>query len=137
MIFGAGTLLALMSFSVKSKFKLKSEEQVERIPVGCALHQNGEAAADPVTGIEYSLTNYEEHENEPRYLLDHWMDISYLQKLKSSSGPMLTLNTSTRTYHTSIATLIFFLYMSIVNFKLLEDESKAIIEVLPPTAMPV
>eukprot|EP00930_Biecheleria_cincta_P006370 TRINITY_DN107372_c0_g1_i1.p1 TRINITY_DN107372_c0_g1~~TRINITY_DN107372_c0_g1_i1.p1 ORF type:complete len:827 (+),score=85.49 TRINITY_DN107372_c0_g1_i1:75-2555(+) len=67
-------LASLLSFFIKRRYPLSTLQHLEKIKAGIKAHQAGRDFPDPVTGVEYRLTQCSEHLRDLYILLDHFRD---------------------------------------------------------------
>jgi len=89
---GAG---ALVAWYLKTKYPLKTDEQLEIMVEGIRQHKEGKAAPDPLTGKEYALTAFTDYENEGGvWRLDHFIGVQVVQEIADNPSEALPKLTS-------------------------------------------
>lgn len=67
------SLVSVLAFYQKTKFPLKTKEQVDLVADGVSLHLIGQPATDPVSKRMFAITKFEDDELETVWMLDHFM----------------------------------------------------------------
>jgi len=103
---------ALLAWYLKTKYPLKTDEQLEIMAEGIRQHKEGKAAPDPLTGKEYALTAYTDEENECGvWRLDHFIGVQVVQEIADNPSEALPKLTSRCFMH--FVGAILFLILSV------------------------
>jgi len=95
MLGGCSGVGALFAWYLKTKYPLKTEEQLEIMAEGIRQHKEGKAAPDPLTGKEYALTSFTDEENDSGvWRLDHFVGVQVVQEIADDPGEALPKLTS-------------------------------------------
>lgn len=120
--------LALISFAIKTKFPIRSEQTSADIVKGAALHLKGEVAKDPLTGKYVGLFHHRsEAEKRETWRLDNFFksQLKLLVDLGPEEGGKRLVAQLWRTFMTCIAfsTVAFIVTASSIAGGLLSNES--------------
>lgn len=127
------SLLALLAFFFKTRFPLKEKEDVDKISAGVALHQEGEAGEDPVSGHLYKLLVIDDKEAlDYVYLVGNFPGVDVVvQLIEDGDKFSRSLHKTTVLQLTgSLVVAGVFLILSIALFGLLEDPDVSFVPVL-------
>mmetsp|Transcript_12540 Transcript_12540/g.24463 ORF Transcript_12540/g.24463 Transcript_12540/m.24463 type:complete len:968 (+) Transcript_12540:118-3021(+) len=107
MLGGCSGVGALFAWYLKTKYPLKTDEQLEIMAEGIRQHREGKAAPDPVTGKEYAITAYTDEENECGvWRLDHFVGVQVVQEIADNPSEALPKLTSRCFMHFLLAILL-------------------------------
>jgi len=73
--------VSVYAYYQKTKFPLKTKEQVDLVADGVSAHLIGQPAVDPVSKRMFSITKFEDHELDTVWTLDHFMGSFVIAKL--------------------------------------------------------
>lgn len=77
------TLFSILAFLLKLKFPLKTKEQCDHVSEGIAKHMMGKPAREPLSGISFSLTEFDNDDQQQlAYLLDNFPGVKVIEQMK-------------------------------------------------------
>jgi len=84
---------ALLAWKLKKSYPLNSDAIVAAVADGIRKHKDGQAALDPVTGVEFSVTHFSDEENEAGvWNLDHWLGVELIEEIiNDPDGALMSL----------------------------------------------
>jgi len=132
--------LALVAFALKTRYPLKTNAIVEDISQGIAQHKAGLPAVDPLSGVEYSIIEFDESENLAGvWSLDHFLGTKIIEDIRDDPAAGLEALASRTTKH-FIAAVIYLgttVICLVASLKLLSNRKLSFVPTLMAVAMGV
>lgn len=128
--------VTLISFFIKSRYPLKTAEQVNMVAEGIQEHKKGNSARDPVTGRVCALLELEnEDEQKMAYVFDHFskQSLNVLldpENISSGEGPQILIKQTKIEFYAVFAIFLFFFTVVCSFFSELHDPIVSIIPIL-------
>lgn len=108
--------VSMVAWAVKMCFPLKTRQQVDMVAEGISMHLVGAPAPDPLSGVSFAITAFEDDELEHVWSLDHFVGSSFISRLllDIEAGVALTLKHARGNFVASSVTFFVALVIAVV-----------------------